>query len=100
MVPEKPEKRIGKQIFYLEEKRKQRKKKFEIDKNLLQLPEDFDELGDEKLKVLKENVEKLENAAKKYEKKIENNKMGIDLADHVNDLIIKSIKTKLEILKN
>ena len=29
-----------------------------------------------------------------------NNKMGIDLADHVNDLIIKSIKTKLEILKN
>ena len=100
MVPEKPEKRIGKKIFYLEEKRKQRKKKFEIDKNLLQLPEDFDELGDEKLKVLKENVEKLENAAKKYEKKIENNKMGIDLADHVNDLIIKSIKTKLEILKN
>ena len=102
MIPEEPEQRVGKKIFYLEERRKLREKSERLNREILNWEENLEwsSNNEDKNKALRHRADKLELAAKRYEMKLDGKQLDIEVADHVNDLIINSIRAKLEILKN
>lgn len=101
MIPEPAEKRQGKPVFYLEEQRKKRNVSESIDTSLLSWKDRVENCEDseEKLKILKKNAEKFEKAAKRLELKLNNKNLNVDTAKQVDDLLINSIKAKLDYLK-
>ncbi|OMJ84134.1 hypothetical protein SteCoe_14826 [Stentor coeruleus] len=101
MIPEPPEKREGKPVFYLEEQRKKRNVSESVDTSLLSWKDKVENCEDseEKLKILKINAEKLEKAAKRLELKLNSKNLNVDMAKKVDDLLINSIRAKLDYLK-
>lgn len=100
MLPEKKEKKIGKKILYLEERRKLRDKSEKIDREVLEWEKDIDVCmeKDEIVAELKKKAERLEKAAQKFEMKLNGRAGDMEMSEHVNDLIINSIRAKLAIL--
>lgn len=101
MIPEQPTKRPEKKIFYLEEMRKKRDNSLEISKNIMNWQDRLEDFSneEEKLEFLKKKALNFEKAAKRYENQLGNKNLDIDVAEHVNDLIINSIKAKLVYLE-
>jgi hypothetical protein len=102
MVLDPPKIKQGTKIYYLEERRKLREKNENINKSTLVWDNNIAEItsNEKKIEALKKNAEKLEKQAQKYELKIGAGNMNIDLADHVSELIINSIRAKLAILSS
>lgn len=102
MVPEPPEeKKLGKKILYLEEQRKKREQSLDIRKIGLNWEHELSKIDDlnEKQSFLKRKAKVLENEAKNYERFLNGASINLDVADHVNDLLINSIRAKLSYLE-
>jgi hypothetical protein len=102
MVPDPPEERkTGKKILYLEEQRNKREKSQDINKVGLNWEDELGKIEDlrEKQSFLKRKARILENQAKNYERFLNEGCINLDVADHVNDLLINSIRAKLSYLE-
>lgn len=102
MLPDPPEpKKMGKKTLYLEEQRNKRDRSLDIRKIGLDWEHELSKITDsrEKQRFLKKKAKVLENEAKNYERFLDGERINLEVADHVNDLLINSIRAKLSYLK-
>lgn len=102
MIPDPPLQREAKDVFYLEEQRKKRTEQGpQIRKSELDWEHKLSTLMDldEKQSYIRNKARILDSQAKSLERYLNKKSFDLDVADHVNDLLINSIRAKLSYLE-